>query len=118
MSIPGNDVQPTPETPASRWQRDGVNRRGDHRMVTDANGEAVLDSRGWTTLSYDDDGRNDREYDQRRGDHYVVDNEDGTQTLEYDPDGRNDREYVNRQTGVSAITNAKGDRFDSLTHED
>lgn len=118
MSIPGNDIQPTPEAPASRWARDGQARRGDHQIAVDAQGKPVLDSRGWTTLTYDSDGRLQNEYLQRRGDHYVVDNEDGTQSLSYDPNGRNDREYVNRQTGISAITNGKGDRFDDLTHED
>lgn len=113
MAIPGNSVNPTPETPASRWARDTQSRRGDVQMAKDGSGNAILTARGWTTLAYQAGTRNDREYAQRRGDWYITES-NGIQSLTYDPNGRNDREYVNYANGISAITNAKGDRFDAL----
>ncbi len=111
--LPGNIPTPTPENPASRWARDAQARRGDNQMAKDGSGNAILDARGWTTLTYNATSRNDREYNQRRGDWYVT-STNGVQSLTYDPNGRNDREYVAYATGISAITGAKGDRFDNL----
>jgi len=97
------------ESPASRLARDLDNRGGD--MQATSTGTLT----GWTGLTLDADGRNDREYEQRRGDHYQV-NADGQgwSELAYDPDGRNAREYADKYTLVSALANKRYDDADSL----
>lgn len=92
---------PAPETSAQRHARDLAARRGDNNGAALVDGEWVPNADG--ELDYiaagADGGRNDREYDERRGDHYL--DEDGD--MQYDADGRNSREYANRTTLVSAV---------------
>lgn len=92
---------PAAETPAERFARDVEARRGDNNGADLVNGEWVAHEDG--ELDYvgpnATGGRTDREYLQRRGDHWA--DEDGE--LQYDEDGRNSREYADRETLVSAV---------------
>lgn len=99
--MPMFPAAPAAETAAQRHARDLAARRGDNNGATLTNGEWVPNADG--ELDYVSataaGGRNDREYDDRRGDHYLDENGD----MQYDEDGRNSREYANRTTLVSAI---------------
>lgn len=54
--------------------------------------------------------RRDRDWEHRRGDHYLDANGD----LQYDPDGRNSREYADPETLVSAVNGQVYDDADNL----
>lgn len=92
---------PAAETPAQRHARDLAARVGDNNGATLTAGEWVPNADGELDFvaAGAAGGRNDREYDDRGGDHYL--DEDGV--MQYDEDGRNSREYANRTTLVSAI---------------
>lgn len=94
---------------ASRLNRDLENRGGDVQATPTGT------QTGWTGLTLDADGRNDREYDQRGGDFYQVNADgEGWSELDYDPDGRNSREYADKLTLVSELTNKRYADADSL----
>ena len=86
-----------PEPPASRWNRDTQQRRGDWQLKSTGLSNRLTSA----NLVYaGDNTRNDRQYYQRGGEVYV----NGSGVLALAVNERNDREYVNRNTHVSAIT--------------
>jgi hypothetical protein len=103
---------PTAETPAQRFHRDAEQMRGDWQG---ASGTLVNDLTVSGKLTYDADGRYDRQYNHRGGEVYGT--EDGT--YEYEVDGRNSREYVDRNTKLSAVNGQKSEVWDSpASHRD
>ena len=102
---------PTPESPASRHNRDNEQQRGDWQGVNGAANN--LSTQG--KLVYDADGRYDRFFNHRGGDIYGT--EAGTWHVE--ADGRNSRIYVDRTTKVSAVNDKISEVWDSPeVHED
>jgi hypothetical protein len=103
---------PAPESPASRHHRDNEQMRGDWQGTTGtlANNLTVTGK-----LTYDSDGRYDRNFNHRGGE--VYGNENGT--WGYEADGRNSRIYVDRNTKLSAVNGKKSEIWDSpAVHKD
>ena len=87
-------VQPPSETPAQRYARDVSQRQGDWQGNTEG------------ALTYDSDGRIDRDLGQRGGDVYYTYDGAGKPVPNLDVNGRNERIYVDYATGDSAVAGA------------